>query len=109
MTEAEAAEMTNGLKWLVEDRDQLRQRVAVLENELVRRDSVSLVDEHFFIEVSAQDAYAHAIKGASTKAIADALAQQLARHIVGRSLHRISVMPDGGYRLAFLAPTWKPS
>lgn len=103
-----ADEMANGLKWLVEERDKLKQRVAVLENELVRRDAASMVEEHFYVELSRTEAYAHTVMGDSTKAIADSMAAQLARHIVNRSLHRISVSPDGDYRLSFLSPTWKP-
>ena len=98
-----------GLRWLVEERDRLNARVAVLENELVRRDAATpMVDEHFYVEVPAEEVRMAAILGESTRAVADQMADMLARHIISRSLHRISVAPGGAYRLCFLAPTWKP-
>lgn len=100
----------NGIKWLVEERDRLKARCEVLENELVRRDEAPpMVEEHFHVEVPAEEVRMATALGESTRVIADKLAGMLARHIINRSLHRISVTPGGAYRLCFLSPTWKPT
>jgi hypothetical protein len=77
-----------GVKWLVEERDRLKARVAVLENELVRRDAAPPTPpEAFFVEVPYEVALRHAHSG---KAIADLFVPQLAREVIARSLHRIT-------------------
>ncbi len=100
----------NGIKWLVEERDRLKARCEVLENELVRRDGAPpMVEEHFHVELTPEEVRMATILGESTRAIADKMVDMLSRHIVSRSLHRISVSPEGAYRLCFLSPTWKPT
>jgi len=101
----------NGIKWLVEERDKLLARVAVLENELVRRDELetrkSPEGESFSIGVDAL-ALAAMLPGNNTAKVADLMVQQLSREIVARSLHKISKMKDGSLRLWCLVRTERP-
>lgn len=93
----------NGVRWLVEERDRLKARVAVLEDELVRRDAAVPFDERsFFLEVDPLYVRQVTVEGRSTRAIADRMAGDLALEIVKRALHQIRVMPDGSLRLYFL-------
>jgi hypothetical protein len=92
-----------GVKWLVEERDRLKARVAVLENELVRRDAAPPTPpEAFFVEVDPLSVQTMTYSGQTQMAVADQLVGHLAREIVRRSLHRLSAMPDGSIRLYFL-------
>lgn len=100
----------NGIKWLVEERDKLLARVAVLENELVRRDELETrkppESESFSIGV---DAMALASMLPMNKhRLADILVHELSREIVNRSLHKISKMKDGSLRLWCLVRTERP-
>ena len=94
----------NGIQWLVEERDRLKARVAVLENELVRRDAVSPTPpEAFFVEVDPLSVRTMTYSGQTQMAVADQLVGQLAREIVKRSMHRLSPMPDGSIRLYLMS------
>ena len=89
----------NGIKWLVEERDRLKARCEVLENELVRRDAAGPPKtDAFFVQVFDEEARATRYRGGQ-KAIADMLVDRLAKEIVYRSTHKISVMPDKTLRL----------
>lgn len=97
------------LRWLIEERDKLLARVAVLENELVRRDELETrkppEGESFSIGV---DAPALAAMLPNTTKVADLMVRQLSQEIVARSLHRISKMKDGSLRLWCLVRTERP-
>lgn len=100
-----------GVKWLVEERDRLLARVAVLENELVRRDELETrkppESETFSIGVDAL-ALATMLPGNNTAKVADLMVHELAREIINRSLHRIIKMRDGSLRLWCLVRTERP-
>lgn len=95
----------NGIQWLVEERDRLKARVAVLENELVRRDAVSPTPpEAFFVEIDPMEIEPMLRYNGKPglRAVADTLVPRLAEEIVKRSLHRIGTTPTGAVRLYFL-------
>lgn len=100
----------NGIKWLVEERDRLKARCEVLENELVRRDEAETrappPHEQFSIGV---DAMALATMLPLNKhRLADILVSEISREIINRSLHKISKMKDGSLRLWCLVRTQRP-
>lgn len=103
----------NGIQWLVEERDRLKAQVAVLENELVRRDALETrapKDEQFSIEVDALALASMLPSGGpgGRERVADIMVAQLSREIITRSLHRVSRMKDGSLRLWCLVRTERP-
>lgn len=95
----------NGIQWLVEERDRLKARVAVLENELVRRDAAGpRLDGAFFVQVFPEQVMREMHSSRDRKnVVADYLVHDLAKEVVRLSLHTITKMPDGTLRLYFLA------
>lgn len=100
-----------GIKWLVEERDRLKARCEVLENELVRRDEAETrhppQDEQFFIQVDPLSVPVELYRG-DMERIADLLVKDLSKEILNRSLHKISKMKDGSLRLWCVVRTQRP-
>lgn len=94
-------EAKNGIKWLVEERERLQARVAVLESELVRRDEAAPVWGRFSVQIDELEAQRIMLTGETT--VPFVFAERLAREIVVRSLHRIAKGPNGDLRLFFEA------
>lgn len=94
-----------GIKWLVEERDRLKARCDVLENELVRRDAVGpRFDGAFYIQVFPEQVMLEIYASRDRKnVVAEYLVRDLAKEIVSRSLYTLTKMPDGTLRLYFLA------